>query len=135
GRRWRRRRSRSTTATCGTRKASASPPASSRGGSAQQAADAPAQRVEALGPRRDAIAEGGGLRFGRRRVVAHLQELDAPLRAVEDGALGVLARVLALRIDRARIDEMQVLAVKQNLSPGQLERVHHVRLIDRIDPL
>src|SRR5712672_2888893 len=64
--------------------------------------------VEPAEPRADAVAAGGRLGFGGGVVVGQAQELDGPGAGVEDRALGELVPALALRIHRARIDEVEL---------------------------
>src|SRR5581483_1487406 len=89
--------------------------------------------VEPVEQRRDAVAAGRGLRFGGGGVVAQAQKLDAPRAAVEDRALGEPQAVLALRVDRAHVDEVQALARKralERLLDGAAGLVHLVHPLE-----
>ena len=67
------------------------------------------RRVEPVGQRIDAVAEGRRLGLGGGGVVAHAEELDRAEGAVEERALGELVAALARGVDRAGVDEIRVL--------------------------
>src|SRR3954468_19957274 len=75
--------------------------------------------VEAVHDRRQAIAECGGLRFRRRRVVRQPQKLDRPAHRVEDRELGELVLPLPLGIDGSGIHQVQAVFIEFDSSHGR----------------
>src|SRR5688572_4601049 len=86
------------------------PAATPRSSRSSPARDPVAESVDAVNPGADAVAEHRGLGLGRGAVVRRAQELDAPGAAVEQRALGELGLALARRVDRAGVDEIDLVA-------------------------
>src|SRR5205085_5424592 len=89
--------------------------------------------VDAVGPRPDAVAAHAGLDLGGGCVVGRRQQLERPRRDIEDGELGAPAARLARRVDRARIDEIELVRIEPQPRPGkaQVAELRAVRLEHR----